>query len=627
MRSDCAINRTGRVKSSLKPLTIGFAALALALAALYMSDVQASQAGASAQAGERPTDATGPRMGPKVRPPETEVIRLRAGQLPYVTLTSDIFYRILASEIAAQRGVFGSAGTTMVGLARDTGDARLARRGLEFFLAGGNVKGALDAARVWARLAPTDLEAGSTELALAAANGQTKGLAQALRTRIDASPDKPAALAQALAVLSRLSDRRMALQILDDALSDDVRRLPEARMALADVAQAAGDAPRALTEARMAQLAAPASEDAAQRVLEYGMAIDPARALADARAFLAKYPQARKLHLMLASQLAESGDVNGALAELQAMSRQAPEDFDLMLLQAQLQYRAGRSAEARKLLEQYVEVQDQRQRASAPGATDAGPAAAEAHILLARIAEDEGRYDDAVAQLDRIDDPSLQYSSQLRQAGLRAQQGRVDEALALIDNAGPQDEEERLTGVLAKAQILREAGRIDEAVALLEQADRDIPDVVEIKYELGMLYERQGRLKDLERELRQVIALDPQHAHAYNALGYTLADNKLRLSEAHDLIAHALTLLPNDPFILDSMGWVKYRLGDLPAAVDYLRRAYAIRPEPDIAAHLGEVLWIKGDRDEAQKLLRKVLAESPDNPTLKQVVDRLGVRL
>jgi len=599
------------VKSSLKPLYAGLIAAALALSAIHTGP---------AFAADRPGDATGPRMGPKTKSPETEVIRLRAGKVPYVSLSSDIFYRVLASEIAAQRGVFGSAGTTMVGLARDTGDARLARRGLEFFLAGGNLQGALEAARMWSRLSPTDIEASSTELALAAANGQTEGLAEALRVRIDASQDKVGALSQALAVLGRLADRRLALQILDQALSEKVKRLPEARMALADVAQAAGNTPRALSEARMALLASPASEEAAQRVLEYGIAVDPARAVADARAFLARYPQSRKLHLSLAAQLAEGGDIPGALNELRIMARQAPEDFDLMLLQAQLLYKGGQPAEARRLLEQYVEVQTQRGSANAR-------AADEAYVLLARIAEDQKQYDQAVAYLGRIDDPALRYQSRLRQAGLRAEQGQVEAALKLIDQAGPQDEEERLTGVMARAQILRQADRLDDAVAELEKANRDVPDVVELKYELGMLYERQGKLKDFERELREVIALDPDHAHAYNALGYTLADNNTRLSEAHDLISRGLSLAPNDPFILDSMGWVKFRLGDNKAAIDYLRRAFSIRPEPDIAAHLGEVLWNSGQRDEAQKLFQQASREFPDSKPLKETARRLGVKL
>jgi tetratricopeptide (TPR) repeat protein len=515
----------------------------------------------------------------------------------------------------------------MLGLARDTGDPRLARRALEFQLAGGNLPGALEAARVWARLSPNDVEASSTELALAAANGQTKGLAQALRNRIDASRDKTAAIGQALAVLSRLNDRRLALRILDESLSDNVRKLPAAHLALADVASAAGDYERAAQESRAALAAEPRSEAAAQRVLEYGSKVDPERAQAEARAYIARNPNARKVRLMLAGQLADNGDYNGALAELQAMSRRSPEDFDLLFMQAQLAYKAGQLPQAKSLLQQYLDVQNQRQRATVPGATDAGAAAADAHVLLARIAEDQGQYDEAIAELGRIDDPTLRHSVHMRQAALRAKSGNVDGALAMIDAAGPQDDEERILGVLTKAQILRDADRVPQAISVLEAADQAMPDTVEIKYELAMLYERQNRLEDLERMLRQVIALDPDHAHAYNALGYTLADHNQRLPEALDLITQALELAPNDPFILDSMGWVKYRMGDSTAAADYLRRAYSVRPEADIAAHLAEVLWSQGKRDQAIDLLRAAKLKDPKNKTVQDVIKRLGVPL
>ena len=607
------------MKSSLKQVHSVVTVLALALAGLQPLPALAAD--------RLPGDATGPRLVPQSRTPETQVIRLRPGQTPLVTLTADIFYRVLASEIAAQRGMYGTAASTLVNLARETGDPRLARRALEFQLAGGNLPGALDAAREWSRLAPADVEASSTELALAAANGQTAGLSTALRSRIDASADKPAAIAQALGVLGRLNDRRLALRILDESLSPPVRKLPEAHLALADVAQAAGDYSRAADEARAALAAAPDSEPAAQRVLEYGARVDPQRAETEARAFLAKHPDARKLHLSLAGQMADRGDYDSALAELQAMSRRSPEDFDLLFMQAQLAYKAGRKDQARVLLEQYLDVQNQRQEAITPGASDAGAAEADARVLLSRIAEDQGRYDEAIAQLGQIDDPSLRYSAQMRQAGLRAKQGRIDEALSMIEAAQPHDEDDQVQGVLTKAQILREAGRVDDAVATLEAANQAQPDTVEIKYELAMLYERQGRYDELETQLRQVIALDPDHAHAYNALGYTLADRNQRLPEALDLITQALELQPDDPFILDSMGWVKFRMGDKPAALDYLSRAYAQRPEADIAAHLAEVLWAEGKRQQAEEMLHAGYKKDPKNETLLDTARRLGVKL
>jgi tetratricopeptide (TPR) repeat protein len=541
-------------------------------------------------------------------------------------LTGDIFYRGLAADIAAQRGMYGAAALTLAPLARETGDPRLAHRALEFQLAGGNLPGALDAARLWAQLAPYDKEAGAAELALAAANGQTRGMAQALRQRIDEADDKPAAIGQAMSVLGRLNDRRLALRILDESLSDPVRKLPVASLALSDAAHAAGDDARALAEARAALAADPKSEPAAQRVLEYGSRIDRDAAEAQAREFLGRNPNARRLHLMLIGQMADRGDYDGAQAELEAMSRRSPEDFDLLFIRGQLAYQTHHLEQARDLVGQYLEVQEQRQRSTAPGATNAVAAAADAHALLARIAEDQGRYDDAVAELGRIQDLSMRYNAQLRQAALRARQGRVDLALAVIDAANPQDEDQRVQGYLVRSQILRDADRLDEAIATLEAADRAAPDTDEVKYELAMLYERRGRLDEVERLLRQVIALDPDHAQAYNALGYTLADHNVRLPEALDLITQALELAPNDPFILDSMGWVRFRMGQVDRAADYLRRAYGLRPEPDIGAHLAEVLWKQGNRDVATDLLRDAYRKDATNATLLDTLKRLGVR-
>jgi tetratricopeptide (TPR) repeat protein len=600
-------------------MKFGLAALALALAGLQGMPAHAADV--------RPGDPTGPRTGPKTQKSETEVIHLRQGKLPYVRLTSDILYRIFASEIAAQRGMYGTAASTMLSLAKDTGDFRLARRSLEFYLAGGNLQGALDASRTWARLSPDDAEASSTELALAAANGQTEGLAAALRKRIDAAKDKPVAISQALAVLSRINDRKTALMIFDQSLSEKVRKLPAARLALADVAQAAGDNERALQEARAALKADPKSEAAAQRVLEYGMRVDPDQSAADARAFIAKHPDARKLRLMLAAQLSDRGRYDESLTELQAMARRAPEDFDLLFMQAQVAYKAKRLDDARSYLREYLDVQSQRKSAIVPGATDATAAASDARVLLARIAEDQGKYDEAIAELGRIDDPTMRFQARMRQANLRAKEGKIDAALALVDQSGPQDEEERVLGVLTKSQILRDAGRTDQAVALLVGADKAMPDTVEIKYELAMLYERQDRIPDLERLLRQVIALDPDHAQAYNALGYTLADHNVRLREAQDLITQALDLSPDDPYIMDSMGWVKFRLGDNQAALTFLQRAYARRPEAEIGTHLAEVLWAQGRRDEAMAMFQNSARKDPSNKTLRDTLKRLGITL
>ena len=563
----------------------------------------------------------------KPMPQEQEIIRLRPGELPEVTLTSSLLYRILAAEVSFQRGQYIAAGSTMLELARETGDRRLARRAIEAFLAGGNLPGALEAARAWARVAPDDPEAVSTELALAAAAGQTSGLATALRKRIDDAQDKSSAIGQAAAVLGRMPDKRAALDILDRAISESKgRNLLAAHLALADMAQAAGDAPRALAEARLGLAVSPRSEEAAMRVFEYGLAVDPDKALQDARTFVASHPGSRRLRMLIAGQLAERGDFDASLAELQSMAKRSPEDFDLLFMQAQVAYRAKRLDQAKALLDQFVSIQGQRQGAAAPGATDAPAALADAYLLQARIAEDQGRLDDAVEQLGKIEEHATRYTSRMRQAVIRARQGRIDEAIAIVDAANPADDEEQTLGALTAAQILRDAGRTADAIRRLRAVEAELPDSVEIKYELAMLYERENKLAEAEKLLREVIALDPGHAHSYNALGYALADRNVRLPEALKLITRAMEIAPDDPFIMDSMGWVKFRMGDTAAAEDFLKRAYRKRPEADIAAHLGEVLWVRGQKDEARAIWKEAAIREPANSTLLETTRRFGVK-
>jgi len=579
---------------------------------------------------------TGPKQGVgqsaqlqiKPRQPESEIIRLRAGQLPEVTLTSTVLFRILASEISAQRGTFLPAGKTMLELSRELGDYRLAKRALEFYLAGGNLPGALDASRVWLRLMPDDTEASSTEMALAAASGQTSGLAAALRKQIDTATDKSAAIGQAFAVLSRMPDKQAALRILSTAIGDsNARHLAAGHMALADMARAAGDHVRALAESRLALTAAPRSEDAAIRVFEYGLNVDSERALREATEFTALQPNARRLRVIVASHLADRGQFEAAMAELKSMAQRSPEDFDLLFMQAQVSYRAKQLEQARGFLDQYIAVQSQRLKASAAaGATDAPAALAEAYQLLSKIAEEQGQLDEAVSLLAKIDDPSLRHISRIRQALIRAKQKRVDEALALIDSANAQTDKELMMGASAGAQILRDANRLPEAIKRMQALDQRMPDTVNVKYELAMLHERADQLREAERLLRQVMVLDPGHAHAHNALGYSLADRNRRLPEALALITRALEISPQDPFILDSMGWVKFRMGQYKEAVEYLQRAYEKRPEAEISAHLGEALWKMGQQSEARKVWQEGMAKEPSNATLVETLKRFGVK-
>jgi tetratricopeptide (TPR) repeat protein len=558
---------------------------------------------------------------------QVEQIHLRTGELPSVNLTADILYRVLASEIAAQRGEYETASQTLLDLSKDVLDPRLAKRAFQFSMVNQDLPEALKAAQEWAVLAPNDPEAVATSLALAASNGQTSGLAAALWTRIEKAQDKDTAVAQSAAIVGKMKDKKLALDVLDKALREPVRSLPIAHVALADAAWAAQDAARALSEARYVLNLAPESEPAAQRVLEYGMKIDPDQAIRGAREFAAKHPDARKLQLMLISHLVDRHDIAGALAQVQKMRQEAPEDFDLLYTEAEVNFRAGRYDQAKALLEEYINVQTQRRQSVDDRTTNALADSSDARLLLVQIAEKQNRLADAIAQLGLIDEPALRFQARIHQAVLQARMGDLPRARATLAALKPQDRHERAVMALTLSSIYRNAGRSDEAVQTLVDANKAMPDTAEIMYDLAMLYERQGKLDEFETLMERVIEVDPNNADAYNSLGYTFADQDTRLDEAQDLLEQAIELEPNNPFILDSMGWYLYRTKDYPAALNYLQRSYRQMPTADVAAHLGEVLWKLKRTDDAKKIWREGLNQDAKNDALLKTLKRLGVTL
>ena len=243
-------------------------------------------------------------------------------------------------------------------------------------------------------------------------------------------------------------------------------------------------------------------------------------------------------------------------------------------------------------------------------------------FYLGQVSEERKQPDEALRWYREVAGGEQYIPAQGRIAGILTKQGKLDEARALLHSIQPQTLQQRVHLTQAEAAILREAAAYKEAFDLLEQALVKMPNVPDLLYDHAMAAEKVDRLDVLEANLRKLIELRPDHAHAYNALGYTLADRTDRLQEAHDLIGQALKLSPEDPFIQDSMGWVLYRLGRLDEGRAYLERAFKLRPDPEIAAHLGEVLWAQGQRDEAARIWRTILQEHPGNETLQAVIKK-----
>jgi tetratricopeptide (TPR) repeat protein len=250
-------------------------------------------------------------------------------------------------------------------------------------------------------------------------------------------------------------------------------------------------------------------------------------------------------------------------------------------------------------------------------------------LILSQLAEERGDIPAALGWLDRLDtsDPKIQFGSDLRRAQLTAKQGDLAGARKLLGTLKPDDPANQAQVVLVEAQLLRDAGKSQEAFRMMEQGLKRFPDNTDFLYDYALMAEKMGKTAVMEKSLRQVIAKSPDNQHAYNALGYSLADRNVRLKEAYQLIDKAQKMAPNDPFIMDSMGWVQYRMGKLDEAETQLRKAYQLRNDPEIAVHLGEVLWKKGQRDDARKLWREAHAKDPKNDALKSTLVRLRTSL
>jgi tetratricopeptide (TPR) repeat protein len=319
-----------------------------------------------------------------------------------------------------------------------------------------------------------------------------------------------------------------------------------------------------------------------------------------------------------------------AVAQLDILVANAPKLAPPLLTLGALQLELRRPAEATAALQRYVALVQEEPTAEPEDEDDENAASrglTQAYLLLAQAAEQQRDFRTAENWLAKIDSPQRALEVQTRRASLLARQGRIAEARALIRATPEKTEADARGKLLAEAQVLRDAKQWRDANTVLGEANRRFVDDADLLYEQSMVAEKLDRMDEMEQLLRRVIAIKPDHHHAYNALGYSLADRGLRLQEARGLIQKALELSPGEPFITDSLGWVEYRLGNRDEALRLLRTAYRARPDPEIGAHLGEVLWALGQRDEARRVWREARSRDETNDVLRETLARLKVDL
>lgn len=531
------------------------------------------------------------------------------------TLSSDVLFRLLLADIAIQRNEFQLAAKAYLEAAKTTQDARLARRAAEVSLYAKQPVLGLQAARLWAELDPESARAKQFVAALLVTENElTEAKSYIAKLLADEASDRER-LADGLMQLNRLLSAQRDKAAVFDLVRELVSpygKLPEAHFVLAQAGLNSG-----LSEARITEASVNETDRALALRPEWEAAVvlkaqilaraNPSGSLGTLRAYLAKHPKAKTARAALAQLLVEQKQLTEARDQLVLLANEEPR-AEMQMAIARLSLQMNDYAYAEKVLQKMID--------SGIGDPDA------ARLYLGEISEERKQYQEALERYRSVEEGEQWWSAQLRIAYVLAKLGKLDEAREGLQSLEPENDAQRVQIVQTDAQLLREAERYKDAYAVLEKALDTYSDSPDLMYDVAMAAEKIDRIEVAEKQLKQLIELKPDNAQAYNALGYTLVDRTSRSEEGLRYIEKAYALSPEDPFILDSMGWALYRVGKLEQSIGYLRRALAERADAEIAAHLGEVLWAKGERNEAQQVWQSQLRETPDSTVLRETMKR-----
>jgi predicted Zn-dependent protease len=558
-------------------------------------------------------------------------------------MDAPLFYQLLIGEMELNSGQPGVAYQVLLDAARRTGDEALFQRVINIALQARAGDQALIAAKAWRESQPTSSAAHQMVIQLLALLNRPTDAVEPLRSLLAITPgaQRSAVLATLPQLFQRAAEPKRVLAALEPLLNaaaqQDETRVA-AKVTLARLSLSAGDSKRALALAQEIDALAPDSDQPIQLALELLPQQIEAEALITQR--LQAKPDKLALRLAYGRALARAQRPAEAAREFRAITLASPGTssawFALGTLELELRHADAADAALRQYLVQ-LDKAELEQANAASMAKDAGEdegeqqasneARQQTWLLLAQAAELRGDLKAAEAWLLKVDSPQRQLEAQFRRASLLARQGKLTDARQLLQALPETSPQELRAKLLAESQLLRDAQDWQAAHEVLAQANERLPNDPDLIYEQAMMAEKLDRLEAMEVLLRKVIAIKPDHHHAYNALGYSLAERNLRLDEAKTLIAKALSFVPNEPFILDSMGWVEFRLGNHNESIRLLRQSYAARPDAEIAAHLGEVLWVSGQQDEARRIWGEGAARDPKNEALRETVKRLKGQL
>ena len=554
--------------------------------------------------------ATPPRpiVGAIPVPPPPPAVSQTAPE-PDFEFADDPFYRLLIAEFAGQRGHMDVAIEHYLALAESLRDAALAERATRIAVFARDNDAALSAAKLWVELDPEDMEARQIVAAMFIRHGDAAAALHHLEYVLSKESDHPGNRLRMIAnLIWPEEDRATALDVMEqlmEKVGDDTDALlTYALLAIrAEQLDRARDAMNRIVER---------TELSSNVAMAYLAVLQKQDKLAEAVGWLEHVlsinPKQFGLRLIFARLLADANRYEEARVQFILLSEESPDNTDIILALGLLNLQASRADDATANFAQLLELETRED---------------EAHFYLAQIAESRDRHEEAIEHYRAVENGANFFTAQLRLALVMSSTGAIDEALEYLSNVIVENDEQGFHLVRAHGEMLTEYDRLDEAMEVYDAALDDGAYNTELVYTRAMLAEKMGRIDVLESNLRRIIAEEPDNAQALNALGYTLADRTERYDEALELITQALELDPEDFYILDSMGWVLYRLGHLEEAVEFLEKARDLRSDPEVAAHLGEVLWVMGDRDGARDVWDSALRDTPNDKKLLDVIERL----
>ncbi len=594
------------------PLCVPLTAAAVAGCALLAPLPAAAQKAAPAPVG-RPVEK--PALAPTGHSIEKPA--------PADGVSAELFYKFLVAEVAMQRGELALAARAYYEVAREAKDPRIARRATEIALASRQRALAVESATLWSTLEPGAARPKQV-IASLGSGVAVKDLANPvddeIRGRLEKLLSDAAFSGQGVGdiflqinrFLGQQVERKRAYDIVS-ALAKPYPDSPEAHFATAYAAYFAEIAARegvepALAEVNRSLELKPGWERAALLKADILARGSGAAAIAYLEQFVAAYPDAKSAAGALAQVYVEQkryADARAVFQKLWDGDRNARE-FEFGVAAISMQMKDWVTAEAL-----FTDLKK-------AGYGENGVV----ELYLGQVAEESGRYQEAIDRYLAVPDGERAWLAKLRVAAMMAKQNKIPEARSYLAGLPAVTIEQKVQVRQAEASLLRDANDNAAAYAVLNQGLADNPDSTDLLYDAAMVAEKMDKIDDAEAKLRRVVELKPDDPQALNALGYTLVDRTQRTTEGFELIEKAYKLAPEDPFILDSMGWAFYRLGKLDDAESYLRRAMTQRPDAEIAAHLGEVLWKKGDPVRAQEVWQAQLQTTPDNQVLLETVRR-----